>query len=183
MWLRFIYIIRYIQIPDQLCSKYYKTVFYLRLQALMELLEIAAFVILLAIILLTLSLERCRVFCPIVIRLHPFLIYVGGLLSDRAGSIAIKFVTNNLSKTKYNPDVHDKHECIICRGEYVKDEEMAELPCDKRHYFHESCIVDWIVKAKSTSCPICCEDAAKELTKAQEQGRSIYTTNNAAVNV
>lgn len=44
-------------------------------------------------------------------------------------------------------------DCAVCLTEFEKEEQIRELPCD--HIFHESCIHDWFMKAKSPVCPLC----------------------------
>eukprot|EP00826_Nyctotherus_ovalis_P021791 TRINITY_DN170_c0_g2_i1.p1 TRINITY_DN170_c0_g2~~TRINITY_DN170_c0_g2_i1.p1 ORF type:complete len:185 (-),score=35.38 TRINITY_DN170_c0_g2_i1:154-708(-) len=184
MWLRLTYVIRYFQIPYSMCDKYYKTLFYLRLMMLIELLEIIAFVFLLALVIFIISVGCCRAFCPNVIEAHSVLVAVSGLMGDGASAAAIKFVTDNLPKAKFDPDVHtSEKECSICIEEYVKGEEIAELPCDKRHYFHASCVMNWIKEAKKVSCPICRKDMATELAKVQERDKDQYRLDNVVVNV
>jgi len=44
-------------------------------------------------------------------------------------------------------------DCAVCLTEFEKEEEIRELPCD--HIFHDPCIRDWFMKAKSAVCPLC----------------------------
>ena len=44
-------------------------------------------------------------------------------------------------------------DCAVCLTEFEKEEEIRELPCD--HIFHDACIRDWFMKAKSAVCPLC----------------------------
>ena len=44
-------------------------------------------------------------------------------------------------------------DCAVCLTEFEKEEEIRELPCD--HIFHDTCIRDWFMKAKSAVCPLC----------------------------
>jgi hypothetical protein len=44
-------------------------------------------------------------------------------------------------------------DCAICLTEFDKSEQVCELPCD--HIFHDACIRDWFMKAKSPACPLC----------------------------
>eukprot|EP00826_Nyctotherus_ovalis_P052866 TRINITY_DN6782_c0_g1_i13.p1 TRINITY_DN6782_c0_g1~~TRINITY_DN6782_c0_g1_i13.p1 ORF type:complete len:237 (-),score=21.03 TRINITY_DN6782_c0_g1_i13:112-822(-) len=169
-WLRVMYVIRYFQIPGNASDEYYKTILYLRIQMILEMLELVVFVLLLGLITLIISVGCCQAFCPNVIEAHSILITLSCLLSGEASSVAIKFVTDNLPKTEYNPDIHtSEKECIICMEEFVRDAEITELPCDRRHFFHTSCVMDWVTKAKKVSCPICRKDTAEELIKKQKK--------------
>lgn len=79
-----------------------------------------------------------------------------------------KFLLNRLLKNNmlFTDDRFLKHEdlklinydiesginhCIICYNDYDDNEEIIKLPCD--HYFHKSCILNWLLK--KTSCPLC----------------------------
>jgi hypothetical protein len=44
-------------------------------------------------------------------------------------------------------------ECIICFIEFEKTDEIAELKCDERHYFHYKCIELWF--KQKLQCPLC----------------------------
>lgn len=35
-------------------------------------------------------------------------------------------------------------ECVICMETYQESDEVAELKCDARHYYHAKCIEDWL---------------------------------------
>lgn len=35
-------------------------------------------------------------------------------------------------------------ECPYCLDEYKDGDEVSPLPCDVRHVFHTSCVLDWI---------------------------------------
>ena len=61
-----------------------------------------------------------------------------------------------LNKKKFdNIDVQDKNmtQCAICLGDYLDTDEIAELKCDKRHYFHAGCLEDWL--KRKLECPLC----------------------------
>jgi len=44
-------------------------------------------------------------------------------------------------------------DCAVCLTEFENSEQVCELPCD--HIFHDHCIRDWFMKAKSPACPLC----------------------------
>lgn len=169
-WTRVMYVIRYFQIHDSASDKYYKTMLYLKVQMILDIFELVIFAFLLGLIILIISVGCCQWFCPGVIEAHSVLITLSSWMNGGANSAAIKFVTDNLPKAAYSPDVHtNEKQCIICMEDFVKDEEITELPCDKRHFFHTSCMMDWITKAKRVSCPICRKDTAEELLKKQKE--------------
>ena len=44
-------------------------------------------------------------------------------------------------------------QCIIC---FADDDELrVRLPCHSTHIYHATCISDWFLRSKSTSCPLC----------------------------
>ena len=44
-------------------------------------------------------------------------------------------------------------ECVICMEEFKDSDEVAELKCDERHYFHSKCLEDWL--KRKLECPLC----------------------------
>ena len=40
--------------------------------------------------------------------------------------------------------------------EYEPDDEITQLKCDPRHYFHTECIIGWIEQGNNV-CPLCRE--------------------------
>jgi len=61
-------------------------------------------------------------------------------------------------------------ECAICMEEFNDADEVGELDCDKRHYFHTKCIEEWI-KVKM-ECPLCKKqiEDKPELVKEESEG-------------
>jgi hypothetical protein len=61
-----------------------------------------------------------------------------------------------LNKKNYK-DVQEKNksmdECVICMEQYKDDDEIAELKCSEKHYFHSKCLEEWL-KSK-LECPLC----------------------------
>lgn len=43
--------------------------------------------------------------------------------------------------------------CAICLMEYNNEDEVAELKCDKKHYFHSDCLEEWL--KRKLECPLC----------------------------
>ena len=50
-----------------------------------------------------------------------------------------------MTRAEYDPERH-KHEstCKICLCEYEPHDEITQLKCDERHYFHADCIARWV---------------------------------------
>ncbi|CDW72786.1 zinc finger protein [Stylonychia lemnae] len=44
-------------------------------------------------------------------------------------------------------------DCSICLNKFKDDDEITELNCDKRHYFHTECIQTWM--QRKLECPLC----------------------------
>lgn len=175
VYLRLLYVIRYFQIPGEICDKYYKTFFYLRIQAYIDLISVIFSILLVIALIFVLSIQCCAAYCPNIIGLHSFLVDISSALNGGASTTVIKFVVSNMPRTKFNPELHtDYKECVICMEEFVRDMEIIELPCDKRHYFHSECIMDWIEKARKVSCPICRKDMSEELKRLHEE-RKVQT--------
>jgi len=61
----------------------------------------------------------------------------------------------NLYTTRYHkpPAAQEEVSCSICLMEYSEADEIIQLPCDERHFFHAPCIKDWL--DKNNTCPLC----------------------------
>ena len=46
--------------------------------------------------------------------------------------------------------------CSICLDDYQRGDTIMTLNC--LHYFHESCIREWILKSRGLVCPVCQHD-------------------------
>ena len=61
-----------------------------------------------------------------------------------------------LTKKEYSK-VYNKEDkmdmCLICLDNYRSNDQIIELLCDERHFFHDKCTQDWF-KTKP-ACPIC----------------------------
>lgn len=51
-------------------------------------------------------------------------------------------------------------QCAICLGDYTEKDEVAELKCDERHYFHAACLEDWL--KRKPECPLCKKPVAAD---------------------
>jgi hypothetical protein len=83
-----------------------------------------------------------------------------------------KKVLKSLKKVKYStikkcdqlPGTSDaqEDECIICWGSYNQTEIVTKLKCNDKHYYHSTCIENWIT-AGNNSCPMCREPIDRNL--------------------
>ena len=57
--------------------------------------------------------------------------------------------------------VQSMQECVICMDDFKESDEIAELKCDERHYFHSKCLEGWL--KRKLECPLC-----KRVVKLEE---------------
>jgi hypothetical protein len=57
------------------------------------------------------------------------------------------------SFSKVRKEHRTMDQCAICLGDYTEKDEVAELKCDQRHYFHAACLEDWL--KRKPECPLC----------------------------
>lgn len=61
---------------------------------------------------------------------------------------------NQRNRTTSREDKAENEEvCSICMMNYINSDDVMIMPCDKRHFFHVSCVTKWLYK--SQVCPIC----------------------------
>jgi E3 ubiquitin-protein ligase DOA10 len=72
-------------------------------------------------------------------------------------------VIQSLARTKFDAGVftHDNN-CPICMEEYLATDEVTQLKCDSRHYFHTACLEAWI-EGGNNKCPLCRKPISEEL--------------------
>mmetsp|Transcript_12759 Transcript_12759/g.21539 ORF Transcript_12759/g.21539 Transcript_12759/m.21539 type:complete len:111 (+) Transcript_12759:742-1074(+) len=67
-------------------------------------------------------------------------------------------ILSQLSRVQFSEDlfgaIGDQNECIICMSPYGPQDMVSNLDCNKNHFFHTSCIEEWIKKGGG-NCPIC----------------------------
>ena len=51
--------------------------------------------------------------------------------------------------------------CCIWMEQFNSSVEVIKLPWDRRHFFHKSCILEWI--ERSPTCPICKTEISEEM--------------------
>lgn len=73
---------------------------------------------------------------------------VGSRLSEKTimGNLKIRSCDATSKRMDEEPDI-----CVICQGEYEKDELIGGLHC--RHEYHVNCVTKWL--QQHNSCPIC----------------------------
>ena len=50
-----------------------------------------------------------------------------------------------LSKKFYDPSKYShSSQCIICMEDYKPTDNVSQLKCNEKHYFHHSCLSTWI---------------------------------------
>ena len=84
----------------------------------------------------------------------------------------IPHVIEKLNRTPFDPNLHKfENECKICLMEYEPEDELTQLKCDERHYFHSDCIIRWISEGKN-NCPLCRKpiENVNELREMMEGG-------------
>ena len=60
----------------------------------------------------------------------------------------ISALMRSISKVKFSEELFgamgDENECIICMTSYKEDDMITKLNCNANHYYHTSCIEQWI---------------------------------------
>lgn len=75
-------------------------------------------------------------------------------INFRNDEVYERFDSLTLNEKGYNPFLHDAaKECTICMEPFSENQKVIALPCDKRHYFHSDCILDW--SKRHRNCPLC----------------------------
>ena len=70
----------------------------------------------------------------------------------------------------------DHEECTICMEAFTDADQVTPLPCDRRHYFHTSCIQQW--SAHNNSCPLCKKEFDGNSLAESLKNRSTVKLNN-----
>ncbi|TNV73002.1 hypothetical protein FGO68_gene17543 [Halteria grandinella] len=99
------------------------------------------------------------VYALIIFLIPFFLIYRRNHFDNRPGGVlngqAINQVVDSLTREKFSSGAFNNDlQCPICYVEYDPADEITQLSCDPKHYFHNDCIVAWISKGNN-SCPMC----------------------------
>ena len=57
----------------------------------------------------------------------------------------IQSILDSIEKNRFNPSTHiHDDECMICMDKYTRNDMVAQLKCDVRHYFHSDCVEKWV---------------------------------------
>jgi hypothetical protein len=65
-----------------------------------------------------------------------------------------KNLVSSLKKLKFDAELFkNMDECAICMEQFNEESEVTLLPCDMRHYFHATCIHEWL--KIENACPLC----------------------------
>ncbi len=67
------------------------------------------------------------------------------------------------STFKKSNNIEDDQYCAICQEKVNEMDEIAQLPCEGKHYYHSPCIMEWLSKL-SKKCPICRENIETKLS-------------------
>ena len=73
--------------------------------------------------------------------------------SNRRGGIQRR-VVENFRRIPFAKDIF-KHssDCSICLMPFEEKDDIIVLPCNEKHYFHSTCITDWLLQ--ENCCPMC----------------------------
>lgn len=84
-------------------------------------------------------------------------------------NLRVKDLLMNAAAFKTNPNDYSVDEaCPICMVEFEKDQNVINLPCNKKHIFHDSCIGEWI--RRNNTCPLCKAPITAEAIRDAELG-------------
>ena len=81
-------------------------------------------------------------------------------------------VISKLTRVQFDPEKFKfESKCSICLADYEKEDELTQLKCDEKHYFHSECIIGWIQSGQNV-CPLCREpiENIDELKAAMMEG-------------
>jgi hypothetical protein len=63
-------------------------------------------------------------------------------------------VVQGLAQRTFNPEQFTaQKECAICLTDFTTEDKVTPLSCDIKHYFHTTCIEQWVVT--NPNCPLC----------------------------
>ena len=75
-------------------------------------------------------------------------------LRDIPWPFEVEEFQNYIFKAKLNPSVTaNDFFCSICLVHFNDHDSVTPLHCDERHFFHTSCIIEWL--SKKNLCPLC----------------------------
>ena len=75
-------------------------------------------------------------------------VYLRRFNSTRQRSGQASRIIRNISRVKFSEElfgaISDENECIICMTSFGPDDLITKLNCAGRHFYHTSCIENWI---------------------------------------
>lgn len=78
--------------------------------------------------------------------------------NDRARRSETSKLIHSISRVKFSEDlfgaISEENECIICMTPFGPDDMVTKLDCPGNHFYHTSCIENWIQQG-SSQCPMC----------------------------
>eukprot|EP00826_Nyctotherus_ovalis_P037596 TRINITY_DN343_c0_g1_i14.p1 TRINITY_DN343_c0_g1~~TRINITY_DN343_c0_g1_i14.p1 ORF type:complete len:182 (-),score=12.20 TRINITY_DN343_c0_g1_i14:141-686(-) len=172
MWFRITFMIRYFQLPGDICDKYYKTVFYLRLALIKDCFELICIVLVMIAGMLKTIAEYLKTSPPAS---HPVFQPIPGSVAVPGSVVettSARLAIDNIPGIKFDSDMHT--DITMCKKEFAKGDGITKLPCDNRHYAHVNCAVFWIKLSNKAPCSVCQKDAAQELANTQRQNEVRY---------
>lgn len=164
-------IIMLYNVPEEIRSKYWKIIFFLQSQSIIDII-----ISIVGISLILIVYCFCR---TLIINLASVIVegivnsIFDSLFNNGEGSIQIKSLIQKLPRSQFDAKIYSKDsECIICMERYSNDCPIIVLPCDKRHFFHEACITDWMRVSMNSTCPFCKSDIKELMSEPNEENKN-----------
>eukprot|EP00924_Labyrinthula_sp_SR-Ha-C_P015865 snap_masked-scaffold_4-processed-gene-11.27-mRNA-1 protein AED:0.35 eAED:0.35 QI:0/-1/0/1/-1/1/1/0/350 len=103
---------------------------------------------------------------PLVFFCLPCVIRAFVALNGNDRGASKKFI-NSLPLKKFKEIEKPEKEttCPICLVNFEEEDEVRVLPCNGNHYFHKTCVDDWLVL--NATCPLCRDVINKEAVNAE----------------
>ena len=76
-------------------------------------------------------------------------------------NVKIKNMLKNIATMKFDPTLHSDDDWIICMEPYTQEQEIIQLPCNSKHYFHGHCITQWV--ERNACWPICKKEITQQI--------------------
>jgi len=89
--------------------------------------------------------------------------------------LATKYVKSLKTKTFSEVAGSEGAECTICLQGVMPQDIVSVLPCDEKHFLHQTCAIDWL--AHSPSCPFCRKNFKETIARFDETKVSFTAIN------